>query len=59
MPNTLLGISSIDQVAVVVHDLDAAMERYWSELGIGPWAVYTYGSHRCSMTSAESTSPTS
>jgi catechol 2,3-dioxygenase-like lactoylglutathione lyase family enzyme len=36
---------AIDQVAVVVRDLDAAMERY-SRLGVGPWDVYTYGPHR-------------
>jgi methylmalonyl-CoA/ethylmalonyl-CoA epimerase len=36
------GIGSIDQVAVVVRDLDRAMERYTNELGIGPWAVYTF-----------------
>lgn len=36
------GIASVDQVAVVVRDLDRAMERYTSELGIGPWAVYTF-----------------
>ena len=40
------GIGSIDQVAVVVRDLDAAMERYAAHLGIGPWKVYTYGTHR-------------
>lgn len=42
------GIGSIDQVAVVVRDLDAAMERYTTQLGIGPWEVYTYGPARCS-----------
>lgn len=36
------GIRSVDQVAVVVRDLDAAMERYVSEFGLGPWAVYTF-----------------
>jgi catechol 2,3-dioxygenase-like lactoylglutathione lyase family enzyme len=41
-------ISSIDQVAVVVRNLDAAMERYVRELGIGPWDVYTYGPQRLS-----------
>lgn len=41
----LAGIASIDQVAVVVRDLDAAMERYTTQLGIGPWNVYTYGPH--------------
>ena len=30
------GVASIDQVAVVVRDLDAAMERYWAQHGIGP-----------------------
>lgn len=42
------GLRSIDQVAVVVRDIDAAMKRYATELGIGPWEVYTYGPHRCS-----------
>lgn len=37
---------SVDQVAVVVRDLDAAMRRYADQLGIGPWDVYTYGPHR-------------
>lgn len=36
------GIAAVDQVAVVVRDLDRAMERYTNELGIGPWAVYTF-----------------
>jgi methylmalonyl-CoA/ethylmalonyl-CoA epimerase len=40
------GMRSIDQVAVVVRDLDAAMERYAAQLGIGPWDIYTYGPHR-------------
>lgn len=48
MSPTASGIASIDQVAVVVRDLDAAMARYWAELGIGPWDVYTYGPRRCS-----------
>lgn len=33
---------SVDQVAVVVRDLDRAMERYVNEFGIGPWTVYTF-----------------
>jgi methylmalonyl-CoA/ethylmalonyl-CoA epimerase len=33
---------SVDQVAVVVRDLDAAMKRYVEEFGIGPWSVYTF-----------------
>ena len=40
------GMRSVDQVAVVVRDLDRAMERYTAQLGIGPWDVYTYGPHR-------------
>ena len=39
-------LDSIDQIAVVVRDLDAAMSRYAKELGIGPWDVYTYGPQR-------------
>jgi methylmalonyl-CoA/ethylmalonyl-CoA epimerase len=35
-------VRSIDQVAVVVADIDRAMERYVEELGIGPWSVYTF-----------------
>ena len=46
MRQSSVGIGSIDQVAVVVRDLDAAMERYATQLGIGPWDVYTYGPHR-------------
>ncbi len=36
------GMSSVDQVAVVVRDIDAAMEHYTNDLGIGPWAVYKF-----------------
>lgn len=36
------GIGAIHHAAVVVSDLDQAMERYTNELGIGPWAVYTF-----------------
>ena len=42
------AMRSIDQIAVVVKDLDAAMERYGTHLGIGPWEVYTYGPQRLS-----------
>lgn len=38
-------IRSVDQVAVVVRDLDRAMERYANEFGIGPWDVYTFSPH--------------
>jgi catechol 2,3-dioxygenase-like lactoylglutathione lyase family enzyme len=40
------GLRGIDQVAVVVRDLDAAMREYVEKIGIGPWDVYTYGPHR-------------
>lgn len=30
------------QVCVVVEDLQAAMERYWSSFGIGPWQIFTF-----------------
>ena len=35
------GIESIEHVAVVVRDLDRAMEHYTNDLGMGPWVVYT------------------
>jgi len=44
--NKPVRLGSIDQVAVVVRDLDAAMKCYVEDLGIGPWDVYTYGPHR-------------
>jgi catechol 2,3-dioxygenase-like lactoylglutathione lyase family enzyme len=49
MPASPTRIASIDQVAVVVRDLDAAMVRYWTQHGIGPWDVYTYGPQRLSV----------
>jgi methylmalonyl-CoA/ethylmalonyl-CoA epimerase len=33
----------IAQVAIVVPDLERAVERYWHLFGIGPWRFYTYG----------------
>jgi hypothetical protein len=33
---------SITQVAIVVKDLQEAMENYWNILGIGPWKVYMW-----------------
>ncbi len=30
------------QVAIVVHDLEAAMRTYVHDYGIGPWAVYEF-----------------
>ncbi len=39
----VLPLTHINQIALVVRDLDAAMRRYWETLGVGPWKVYTYG----------------
>lgn len=41
---------SVDQVAVVVGDIDRAMERYTEELGVGPWSVYTFSPDWIQMT---------
>jgi methylmalonyl-CoA/ethylmalonyl-CoA epimerase len=34
--------NGIAQVAIIVKDLDAAVEDYWRTFGIGPWQFYTY-----------------
>lgn len=34
--------TSVKQVAVVVRDLDAAVQRYWDDYGIGPWYLFRY-----------------
>jgi hypothetical protein len=39
----VLPVNQINQIALVVRDLEAAMRHYWEVLGIGPWKVYTYG----------------
>ncbi len=31
-----------EQIGLVVADMDAALERYVTTLGIGPWACFTY-----------------
>jgi methylmalonyl-CoA/ethylmalonyl-CoA epimerase len=36
-----LGLS-LDQVAVIVKDLDASLDRYRTTLGWEPWTVYLY-----------------
>jgi len=33
----------VAQVAIIVPDLDKAVEAYWKWFGIGPWHIYTYG----------------
>ena len=35
--------NGIDQIAIVVEDLEKAVETYWKVLGVGPWSIYTYG----------------
>ena len=40
---SIFPVTHINQIALVVRDLDAAMSGYWTLLGIGPWKVYTYG----------------
>ena len=34
-------VKAINQVALVVKDLQAALENYWKILGIGPWRIYS------------------
>src|SRR5216684_3468106 len=41
--DAVFPLNRVNQIALVVRDLDAAMRRYWELLGIGPWRVYTYG----------------
>mgnify|MGYP001036289191 CR=1 FL=1 len=33
----------VAQVAIVVKDLDRAVQQWWELFGIGPWHFYTYG----------------
>jgi hypothetical protein len=35
-------VTGIEQVAVVVHDLEATVKAYVETAGIGPWAIYDY-----------------
>ena len=42
-PNLPFPLQKIDQVALVVRDLDAAVRHYWEQLGIGPWTIVTFG----------------
>jgi catechol 2,3-dioxygenase-like lactoylglutathione lyase family enzyme len=36
-------LQRVDQVALVVRDLDAAVREYWERLGVGPWSIVTFG----------------
>jgi methylmalonyl-CoA/ethylmalonyl-CoA epimerase len=33
----------VAQVAIIVKDLEEAVENYWKLFGVGPWHFYTYG----------------
>lgn len=33
----------VAQVAIIVPNLEKAIETYWKLFGIGPWHIYTYG----------------
>lgn len=33
--------SKVVQVAMVVKDIQASVKRYWDDLGVGPWRIYT------------------
>jgi methylmalonyl-CoA/ethylmalonyl-CoA epimerase len=35
--------NGVAQVAIVVPDLEQAVEAYYSTFGVGPWHFYTYG----------------
>jgi 4-hydroxyphenylpyruvate dioxygenase-like putative hemolysin len=39
-----VDFSKIFQIAVVVPDLQKAMEHYWNLFGIGPWEIRTFQS---------------
>jgi len=35
---------TIQQVCIVVNDLQKTVESFWNILGIGPWAIFSFGS---------------
>jgi len=35
-------LNGIAQIAILVEDLEKAMNEYWSKFGIGNWQIYTY-----------------
>lgn len=37
----------VTQVAIIVEDLERAVENYWRLFGIGDWHFYTYGTGLC------------
>ena len=44
LPNAF--VTEVQQVALVVRDIDKALEEYSTRLGIGPWWVTLYGPPR-------------
>jgi catechol 2,3-dioxygenase-like lactoylglutathione lyase family enzyme len=36
-------LGKVDQIALVVRNLDAAVREYWERLDIGPWTIVTFG----------------
>ena len=36
------AVGKIDQVAFVVRDLEARLQVFWNDFGIGPWSIYTF-----------------
>jgi catechol 2,3-dioxygenase-like lactoylglutathione lyase family enzyme len=41
-----IKVTEIQQVCIVVKDLQKTIENYWNILGIGPWAIFDFGSVR-------------
>lgn len=41
--NEKFPLPDIAQIAIIVPDIDKAVETYWKRFGIGPWHFYTYG----------------
>lgn len=37
-------VTGIQQVCIVVNDLQKTVEDFWNILGIGPWAIFPFGS---------------
>ncbi|MDR3210835.1 MAG: VOC family protein [Planctomycetota bacterium] len=40
----------IVQIAHLVRNLDATLEKYWKDFGMGPWDLHTYGPHNVTNT---------
>ena len=44
----MMPFGRVAQVAFVVRDLEAKMRAFHEDLGVGPWAIYTFGPPRVS-----------